>query len=289
MCLAGGSGAFPSRVSNSFVRASERSLIPVPFAPQVSPTRRRCWPTSARRRPEARQRRRAFASSGLSTTPVRPPRCISPACQQLTFGATRTEQASWVEETLDEARAWAAEANLTFAVDLYVTRPSQQSSTLPTLARSGGATPTTATDSPSLADTDDEKKLDLSPAGSTDALGSACAAAARCNRFSGRPDIALEVAKMVRESTGRTIVVGARRFSRLEQEDNADPRLAASLQRAAPCSSPRTCAALSRGMSRLSSHTTSPNSTGSWAPACRAGRLESRGRQAQGSAGRSSV
>ncbi|BGP48060.1 Vacuolar protein sorting-associated protein vps5 [Rhodotorula kratochvilovae] len=118
---------------------------------------------------------------------------------RLVWAIHHAEQVGWVEETLDEARAWAAQANLSLSIDLYITR---QHNAVPTLSSSGTATPTTES-----ASFDEEKKVDLSssPAGSSDALG--LAAVAKCNRFSGRPDVAVEVSKMVCESTGRTLVV----------------------------------------------------------------------------------
>ncbi|GAA6048267.1 hypothetical protein JCM3770_006512 [Rhodotorula araucariae] len=116
---------------------------------------------------------------------------------RLVWAIHHAEQAAWVEETLDEARAWAAQANLRLSIDLYITR---QNSAVPSLTGSGSATPTLEGSS-----LDDEKKLDLSPAGSSDAL--ALTGAAKCNRFSGRPDVAAEVSKMFSESRGRTFVV----------------------------------------------------------------------------------
>ncbi|GAA5845985.1 hypothetical protein JCM9279_004747 [Rhodotorula babjevae] len=142
---------------------------------------------------------------------------LADVCQKAALGAAATtsvrlawavhhaEQADWIEETLAEARAWAARAHLTLAIDLYVTRP-QHGHALPTLTSSSSSTPSPIS-SPSLADSDDEKKLDLSLDSSSGALGSSSRAAALCTRFSGRPNVALEVAKMVRESSGRTLVV----------------------------------------------------------------------------------
>ena len=184
--------------------------------PQALRTLSRSLPTCARRPHSAAQQQLASASSGPFTTPVRPflaslsgtyLMSLSSCLARSTLSLSQTEQAGWIEETLAEARACAARAHLPLAVHLYVTRP-QLDDALPTLTSSGSSSPSAAA-SPSLADSDDEKKLDLSPAGSSGALGSSNRAAALCTRFSGRPNVAHEVAKTVRESSGRTLVVGA--------------------------------------------------------------------------------
>ncbi|GAA5943888.1 hypothetical protein JCM3775_002266 [Rhodotorula graminis] len=140
---------------------------------------------------------------------------LADVCQKAALGTAATtsvrlvwalhhaEQGEWIEETLAETRAWAAQAHLPLAVDLYVTRP-EPGSILPSLSNSGSS-PSSPTVSPSLsAADDDEKKLEMSTSSSN---GSTRRTRALYNHHSGRPDVVLEVAKTVRESSGRTLVV----------------------------------------------------------------------------------
>ncbi|GAA5857451.1 hypothetical protein JCM8547_009278 [Rhodosporidiobolus lusitaniae] len=101
---------------------------------------------------------------------------------KLCWALQRYEQTSWVEETVNQARADADAANLPLAVDLYVTRSASPAS-------SGTSTPTVEFD---------EKKHDFGE--QTDFAGKA-------RRFSGRPDLAQEISRAVSESAGRTLIV----------------------------------------------------------------------------------
>jgi hypothetical protein len=105
---------------------------------------------------------------------------------RLVWALQKESQKAWVEETLAESRAQAIKANLPLAFDLYITRSASPNT-------SGASTPTAEYD---------EKKSTLG--GETVDL-----AGGKAQRFGGRPDIATEVARVVSDSPGRTLIVGA--------------------------------------------------------------------------------